>query len=280
MRTRWSFGLFAVVAVVIIGGCGGCGVDYQTLTGNYFPLEQGRQWNYDVQVTTYFSNQTATTSGTAIRTISEHVAANNSGTVLSTATCSNVFSAMPVPDVGQYLCGPIAQYAQYLFSSQGGLQDWNEYYTLHDTSGDGSPNRIVFSAAGPPGAPGVELAWVQPFLPVPTFTGLASANSAPLTMIPFFSNNPTLRGTTTRLKIQNRAADHVVDGEPATEFASVIETLHATIVFDGNQGACTGKAITDIAKGYGPVQKDIDLEFRLSDCWLRLWILMRYVASP
>jgi hypothetical protein len=225
-----------------------------------------------MRVTTYYGNQTATAAGTAIRTVTEHAA--TTGTELNTATCTNVFSPMPVPNVGQDFFAPIERYAQYLFSSQGGLQDWNEYYTLHDTNGDGSPNRIVYSAAGPPGAPAMELPKVQPFLPVPTFTGLASANSSPLTMIPFCSNNDTLHGTKTQLKIQYRDPAHVVSGAPLTEFASVIETIQATIVFDGLQGACTGKAITDIAKGYGPVQKDIDLEFRLADHWLRLWIEM------
>jgi hypothetical protein len=271
--------LFAVITVVIVGGCGGHGVEYQKLTGDYFPLEEGRQWHYDVTVTTYFGNLTASTTGTTTRTVTEHTMATSAATAMDIATCTNTFSPMPVPDVGQELCGPIARYAQYLFSSEGGLRDWNEYYTLHDSNGDGQPNRIVFSAAGAPDAPPIETPRVQPFLPVPTFAGLASTNSLPLSMIPFYTNNATLHDSTVRLKIQQRIADHVIGDGVLTDYASVVETLQATIFFDGQRGACTGKAITDIARDYGPIEKNIDLEFRLSDCWLRLWILVRYLHS-
>lgn len=277
MRAALRFSLFAVIIVVIFSGCGGDQhIGYQILTGDYFPLDEDRQWDYDVRITTYVHTDEVTANTTADRIVTEHATTTAAGTELGTAICTTVFAAVPAPDIVQNAPDLLARYGQFLFSPEGGLRPWNEHFTVYDRNSDGTADRIVRTAGGPPGGAIMSVPSLQPFLPVPTYTGLASHNSQPLAMLPFYTNNTTLQNSTTILNVQRRDPDDVVGDGSYTEFTSLVETMQATIVFDGQTGACTGKAITDIARDYGPVRSDIDLEFRLADHWLRLWITMQH----
>jgi len=280
MRAATMLILCAIIAVVALSGCGGGGVAYRSLAGDFFPTGLGTQWTYQMNVTTYCGNQTVTASEQSTRQVTD-VVPGAGGSLIQTATITDDFPEIPVPDVGLHPASALGQYLDYLFSStQGGLRDWNEYFASYDTDGDGIANRKVRTASGPPTAIPTPVPDNQPFLRNPVITGRAAINSVPLTTIPFYSNNDTLSGTTTNFKIQYRLPQDIAGTGTDVEWVTCVQTMQATINFQGQQGACTGTVNTGVAEGYGPVVKDIDLEFRLAGNWLRFHIVMDYIPVP
>ncbi len=266
-----------IIAVAALSGCGGDGVSYYTLAGNSFPTALGTNWAYRMDVTTHYLDEEVTAQVRSTRQVSDVVPAAVGTSAVQTVKITDYFPAIAVPDVNLSPTSACGQYLDYLFSAgEGGLRDWCEYFTCYDTDGDGTYNRIVRTASGPPRGLATPVPDKQPFLRNPIICGQATTTSVPLTTIPFFTNNDTLSGTTTTLKVQYRSPDDILGIGTAVQYVTYVQTVQASIDFQGLQGPCTGTVTTNLAKNYGPVTKDIDLEFRLGGL-LRFHILMTYI---
>ncbi len=277
MRAATILILCAIIAIVALSGCGGRGIPYHSLEGDFLPTALGTRWNYQMDVTTYYGNQTVTASEQSTRQVTD-VVPGTGGSLIQIATITDDFPEIAVPDVGLDPASRLGQYLGYLFSStQGGLRDWNEYFASYDTDGDGIANHTVRTASGPPTAIPTPVSDNRPFLRNPVITGRAATHSVPLTTIPFYSNNDTLSGTTTNFKVQYRLPENIAGTGTDVEWVTCVQTMQATINFQGEQGACTGTVNTDVAANHGPVMKDIDLEFRLAGSLLRFHIVMDYI---
>ncbi len=278
MRAVTILMMCGIVAIVVLSGCGGDGVAYYTLAGDFFPTGLATSQTYKMTVTTYYGKQTVAAIKQSTRQVTDVVPAAG-GDLIQTATITDDFPEIPVPDVGLDPASPLGQYLNYLFSStEGGLRDWNEYFASYDTDGDGIANRIVRTASGPAAAAPTPVPDNQPFLLNPIITGRATVNSVPLTTIPLYSNNDTLSGTTTNFKVQYREPADILGTGTDIQWITCVQTIQGTFDFQGQQGVCTGTVSADLADNYGPILKDIDLEFRLDGGLLRLHIVMYYIG--
>jgi len=193
--------------------------------------------------------------------------------LLRTTTFTDYFPDIPTPDVAASPDSTIYRYCDYLFSSGGGLQDWSEYFRSYDDDHNGTTDAVLRWSSGAPRAVAVLVPETRPFLRSPLIAGEAANVSGPLTTIPFYTNNETLSGTTTVLGIQYREPESFL-GLAAASYVTYVQTLQATVNFEGHQGTCNGYAKTDIVRDIGPYRKDIDLEFQIDGGRVRLHVYM------
>lgn len=282
MRPRTLLLLPVFTVAVVLSGCGGSGEEVVTLAGNHFPTNAGSEWTYRINVTAWHGNDEAQTTGTIDRQVVAvvDVAATE---MLQTVTYRDFIHAVPPPALNIPEGNVLRDYLAYLFDPDGGLQNWDEQFALLDTNADDGADRIQRFAEGPAGGALNALTPNRPFIFVPMVIGAQAVNSSSLVTVPFFSNNATLAGREVNLGVQYRDANSFL-GETAQPYAYVSEVLQATVGFDGRLGSCVGYCKTSLARDLGPVEKDIDLEFRLGGDWLRICALItatRYrVAAP
>lgn len=273
MRPRTLLLLLLFTVAVVLSGCGGSGQDLVILAGDYFPTDAGAEWTYRIDVTAWCGDDEAQTTGTIDREVIQVVdpAATD---VLQTVTYRDFFHAVPPPAIEVPAGNIIGDYLAYLFDPNGALRNWDEQFALLDTNGDDDADRIQRFAEGPPGGALTAVRANRPFVFMPVVIGAQATNSSPLVTVPFFSNNDTLTGQVSNLGVQYRDA-HSFLSEAPMPYAYVSEALEATIQFNGREGSCDGYCKTSLAYELGPVEKDIDLEYRLAGQWLRIHALVR-----
>ncbi len=280
MRPTTLLMLSLFTVAVVLSGCAGPGPEFRTLPGDYFPTDPGTDWTYRINVTAWYDNQEARSTGTIDRSVMEVV--DTTGTrMLRTVTFRDFIHAVPPPALNIPAGNPLADYLAYLFDPNGGMQSWSEQFALLDTTGDGTTDRIQRFAEGPPAGPLLALLPNRPFIYTPILTGAQAINSTSFITVPFFSNNETLSGRVSNLGVQYRDPDSFL-GEAPQRYAYVAEALQATVDFNGVRGSCTGYCKTSLARDLGPVEKDIDLEFRVGGPWLRIHAMItatRYRTS-
>lgn len=270
MRSKTLLLLLAASLAMMISGCGGKAWDYRVYPGEFFPRETGATWDYDIYARTYYLNDVWEQTGTVTRVADDNTAASPGGELINTTQFTEIYSPMTPPTLPVASSDIMQQYCNYLFSNSGGLQPWREYYGTYDMDLDTNQDLVRLDAHGATGGAGIAVPYRQPFLRIPIINGDGWENSYPFSVIPMYSNNATVSDTVSNLTVQFREPENIL-GEQRNVM-DYVESLQATVNFDGETGLVVGKAETLIAEGIGVWQKDVDLEFRFGSRWLRLYI--------
>lgn len=156
--------------VLLIAGCGGGGDAPDPIPGDFFPLDIGRTWNFDVTFMVNGQGHVLDGEGTMTRTLVGQEDIVLDGDTVSTYVFEHVYSLTEAPTLDVFGEPALRSALQMLFAPDGGLQTVRSYYTVAPGAVQGS-DRITLVAISEGGGPLRPIPAPRPYFLNPPFHG-------------------------------------------------------------------------------------------------------------
>jgi len=235
--------------VMLITGCGGGGSTPVVIPGDFFPLNVGQTWDFDVDFSINGMGQVLDDiPGTMTRTLVGRESIILDGTSRSAYVFEHVYTIDNRPDLSVFGNTPLREALELLFSQEGGLQTVRSYYTISEDA-LGSSDRIRLSAISEGDGPVEAIPTPRPYFLNPPYDGHMQSASRCFPQMPLMPPMATVQNSTATEKL----LDYGDTGGPLGTRRSVVAICYfqSQFHFGDTTGSINGRARTFYQDGVG-----------------------------